>query len=231
MRPHWNDVKKTFRALAYLVKNKDLDEIELFFTNDTGTHGRHKNTKPLLDILNLAEPSGSCDIGVAFEKLLDGLDLAHKPEAKKTLRPWKKKKKDKEKYGTSIYILTDAIWQDGWKEGIVDPIKALMKKGLKKGQLGVQFIQFGEHSEGSDRLDILDRGLYRDGVTKWVGSMAITGLQLTNRRDIIDTEPCDGNVLKMLLGSFDPTWDGDPPRDSPDSPRHVTEQDKSKDYG
>ena len=170
MRPHWNDVKKTFRALAYLVKLRDLDEIELFFTNDTGIHGRNKNTKPLLKILNQAEPNGISDIGVAFERILDGLDLANRPETRKDLGLWNKKKKKKKKenvkYGTIIYILTDALWQDNWKEGIVDPIKTLMEKGLKKGQLGVQFIQFGKSPEGSERLDILDRGLSRDGVSK-----------------------------------------------------------------
>jgi hypothetical protein len=33
----------------------------------------------------------------------------------------------------------------------------------------------------------------------------------TNRlRDIIDTTPYDGNVYKMLLGSFDSSWDDEP---------------------
>jgi hypothetical protein len=33
----------------------------------------------------------------------------------------------------------------------------------------------------------------------------------TNKlRDIIDTTPYDGNVYKMLLGSFDSSWDDEP---------------------
>lgn len=36
-----------------------------------------------------------------------------------------------------------------------------------------------------------------------------TKFYLTAFRDIVDTEDANGNVWKMLLGSFDDYWDGD----------------------
>lgn len=44
----------------------------------------------------------------------------------------------------------------------------------------------------------------------------LTQPRLTSSRDIVDTEPWDGNMLKMLLGAFNPFFDGDGEKVSPE---------------
>ncbi|RMZ81572.1 hypothetical protein DV737_g2484, partial [Chaetothyriales sp. CBS 132003] len=58
-------------------------------------------------------------------------------------------------------------------------------------QVGISFIQFGNDFKGTKRLQFLDNGMsHKYGV-----------------RDVIDHEPFDGNVLKMLLGPTSQWWD------------------------
>ncbi|KAF1953576.1 hypothetical protein CC80DRAFT_141675 [Byssothecium circinans] len=196
MKDHWNDVKRTFGALAYLVKGRDPDGIEIRFTNSPMLIGRKKNRGPLLKILNTVKPNSQCDIGLTLGKILK--ELSHESTRGFLGRPLRFRKK---KFGVNIYVLTDGIWEagDGWLDSIVAPIKKLVSKGMEKGQMGIQFIQFGDDPEGTRRLEILDDELGHHGVTM----------------DLVDTERWDGNVFKMLLGAIDPAWDVRTPQSSP----------------
>ncbi|PVI06060.1 hypothetical protein DM02DRAFT_34015 [Periconia macrospinosa] len=188
MQHHWPDVKSTFGALAYLVKSKDPDGIEIRFTSSPTTTARNRNRAPLLSKLNSIGLGGHCDIGLTLGKILRDLG----PKGPKSLSSRLGLHKN-EKYGVTIYVLTNGIWRDGddWLDGIVKPIKNLVAQGTEKRQLGIQFIQFGQDPEGTKRLEILDDELRQHGVTE----------------DFVDIEHWTGNVYKMLLGAIDPRWD------------------------
>ncbi|KAK6433898.1 hypothetical protein LTR95_009923 [Oleoguttula sp. CCFEE 5521] len=101
----------------------------------------------------------------------------------------------------SLYILTDGVWESPDHEGgdyleteISELVKALVAAGYPRKQVGIQFIRFGNHEFGKQRLDHLDR----------------LNKKLELGRDIVDTEPVEGgNIWKMLLGAINERFDDD----------------------
>jgi hypothetical protein len=180
MRPHWSNVKRAFEALAYLVKKSDYDGIELRFTNHVAVERSAKHRKPLMATLNGIQPGGKCDIGLSFGRIIHGIDLENKSQAKKgTLSRHLQRKR---KWGTSIYVLTDGMWEEesDWLRGMVDPLRKLIDRDVQNGQVGVQFIQFGNDPDGTARLKILDDGLYLHGVSKSATHLVPTERMLTS---------------------------------------------------
>ncbi|KAL0261744.1 hypothetical protein SLS55_003174 [Diplodia seriata] len=78
-------------------------------------------------------------------------------------------------------------------EGVLhDFVRGLKDTSIEKnGGFGIQFITFGDDSAASARLNYLKPGP-------------------GHYSDIVDVEPCDGNVWKMLLGSIPDYLDDDP---------------------
>ncbi|KAF1974922.1 hypothetical protein BU23DRAFT_553149 [Bimuria novae-zelandiae CBS 107.79] len=193
MKEHWDSAKRTFSALGYIVKGKDPDGMEIRSTMDTSFKKRNKDRGPLRKALSTLQPGGECDIGRTLGQILRDL---HPDNAKDTNGHgffW-----SKQKWGVNIYVLTDGVWEDGddWIARVVEPIKKLIDSGMQKGQLGIQFIQFGSDPVGTARLRMLDDHLKDHGVAE----------------DFIDTEPFTGNIFKMLLGSIDDAADRQKPR-------------------
>ncbi|OAG07882.1 uncharacterized protein CC84DRAFT_1173477 [Paraphaeosphaeria sporulosa] len=191
MKDHWPAALRVFSTLGYIVKRKDPDGMEIRTTMDTSFKKLSKHRKPLLNALSSVglRLGGQCDIGRTLSAILR--DLHHEEKKSPT---WTGFRWRKEKWGVNIYILTDGIWEEGdeWLPAIVDSINKLIESGMRKGQLGIQFIQFGSDPVGTERLRMLDEDLDEYGVSQ----------------DLIDTEPSTGNVYKMLLGAIDVTADG-----------------------
>jgi hypothetical protein len=190
MEGHWGDVLRTFDALAYLVKEMDSDGIELRFVNSCSEDGQAKHRTPLRKRLDKVKPGGQCDMGIALNKILPRCY----PDQVDRRSSWLKR--PVEKAGFNIYILTDGVWSQGEDElcGVQKHIQILVKKLIKSGKLkrvGIQFIRFGDDPAGKERLRRLDDEL----------------LEYDIERDIVDTEPANGNIFKMLLGSTSSTWD------------------------
>jgi hypothetical protein len=160
MKPHWDDVRNTLNALAYLVKGADLDGMDLYFAN-SGYEAHSKDCKGLMKVFNTVNPEGRCVMKVALGKILEG----YKPERMvvQTRRPFSRNKK--QKWGLSVYVLTDGVWDDGVDElcGVHEPIATLVRKLRKNGMMGnnvgIQFIRFGNDATGKRRLSSLDNGL------------------------------------------------------------------------
>lgn len=177
MKEHWPDVKRVFKALAYLVKKSDLDGMDLSFTNSPD-EGHSEKTSTLLKSLDEIVPSGQCDmkmaLGMILERLHPVLERYHSENLREQERKQKKfsKKKKKKKRGVTIYVFTDGVWQDRPDLcGVEEPIKTIVDKlnseGMMKCHVGIQFIRFGTHTLGGSRLKRLDSRLRRDyGITK-----------------------------------------------------------------
>lgn len=191
MQTHWPHVKRAFRTLGYLVKGFDRDGIEIRFSVSLATEGRSKNRKKLIAILDSVRPGGQCNMALALGKVLQKYTSEDRNE-----RSLKIFSRSKSKWGLSLYVLTDGIWEDDEQlKDVAKAVKSLVDKldarDMPRGNVGIQFIQFGNDPVGTKRLKFLDDELTSLGVST----------------DIIDTEPYDGNVYKILLGSIDAQWD------------------------
>jgi len=192
MRPHWEDVKNLFKILSWMVKTSDEDGLDLYYSMSSDkVHSKH--TRLLLKHLEGRTPQGQSDItiplGRILYKYLQDLQDDSVPRTRfdriRHIRPAPFRP-------MTLYVFTDAVWQwacDG-KGPIVDTIQKLDDLNIPndKKQVGVQFISFGNDRECLKKLKYLDDELKKE-----------------YKRDIVDTEPSNGNVWKMFLGPIN-TW-------------------------
>lgn len=188
MKEHWPEVSNFFSAFAYLTKTVDVDgSIDLCFTvsnekcsSKKSSVLRSKVTERGLHLNATSNPETACD---------------------KILREWKKKANPSKLASlishttlppVTLYILTDGVWEDrsDLSSFVKDVVDFMNQKDLSRKHIGIQFVQFGHDQRGTDRLTHLD-----------------TGLKNRLGKDIVDTEPSDGNILKVLLGPVDDTFD------------------------
>jgi len=168
MKPHWNRVKDTLNALGYLVKSSDLDGIDLYFTNSSD-EAHSKDRRKLIHTFNRVTPRGICHMSLALGKILDGY-----PERTKDQDWGFFSRKKKKKWGLNVYVFTDGVWDKRHDDelcGVHEPIAILLKKLAKENMVdhhvGIQFVQFGNDRMGTNRLDRLDRGLKKFGISKY----------------------------------------------------------------
>ncbi|CZR62093.1 uncharacterized protein PAC_11990 [Phialocephala subalpina] len=195
MKPYWPELVALVGGLAYVVKNCDPDGIELSYTISPKPV-QSKDSSKLVASLNATTPLGKSNVGNALNRILtkyeEKLGRLHgsgiASHARVNVRP------------LSLYILTDGVWQH--KCDAATPIRTLVKTlrgfNMGKGQVGIQFIRFGNDPTGVQRLVDLDDNL------------KIKGLSEDEQLDIVDAEPSNGNVWKMLLGSINASFDDVP---------------------
>ncbi|KAF1810984.1 hypothetical protein P152DRAFT_73235 [Eremomyces bilateralis CBS 781.70] len=150
MKPHWQDVEKCLDVLGYIVKPYDPDGLDLCFTSTLDViHKRHSTS--LLSAVRAKEPKKGhypSDIrhrlGQILNEFLKKLRTAVDAHNEDSVRP------------RTIYVFTDGDWPEKYnpEPPIVEFVSALRKQ---KGFFGLQFIQFGDSSRGTDRLKRLDR--------------------------------------------------------------------------
>ncbi|KAK6065260.1 tein kinase 4-like protein [Seiridium cupressi] len=195
MFAHREELRRAFTALSYLAKLIDRDGIELIFASNPRKIWKKSKTKELLKILESHEFVQ--ESGMMEDKLGELLDHKISDRLPLTFRkhqiPISKKKE------VSIFILTDACWDNDLAElpnaaGVKAPIERLMNKienkGLNRTQVMIQFIRFGDSENGKRYLDLLDDFGQETG------------------RDMVDTRAVDGNVYAMFIGSLSPGVDG-----------------------
>lgn len=155
--------------LAYLVKDKDPDGIEIRFANNSSKRMKNKNRSPLLHYLENTRPSGLTDISCTLCEILDEYDWSFSQKKGGLALLWNKGKKEREmKWGLDIFVFTDGAWSggDSCLENVAESIKKLIARGVPPRKIGIQFVQFGNDPEGTQRLEILDNGMQRYGVPK-----------------------------------------------------------------
>lgn len=180
MRPYWDDVQKAFRALGYIAKRSDYDGMDLHFTNNTSVNRCAKHRAPLMSTLKGIQLGGKCDIGLSFGKIVRGIKLDSEKQGKR--HSFTQRFRNKTKWGTSIYVFTSGMWEQecDWLHGIVDPLKELMGRNVMRGEVGVQFIQFGNDALATARLKKLDDQLDGHGVQRLASHRVSTERTLTS---------------------------------------------------
>lgn len=159
MSPHWNDVLSVFRVLAYLLKRSDDDGLDLHFTISKTKHNS-KRSKDLLQKLKGKTLRGTSNIGSRLGSILHEYQMYLKQPASHW-RTWIGKSKPKEKKALTVYVLTDAVWQphSDPAEAVASMVTTLREEGYSRGQVGIEFIHFGNDPEGIEKLEMLDSGL------------------------------------------------------------------------
>lgn len=194
MRQYWPQVLRVLEVLAYITKEKDPNKLELYFTMKAGRFSGSSST----ELVNAARPRKATDKATGLSDLY--------PRIHDIFSDYKKNLRRKSFLGTSsrrpmsLYILTDGNWQPprDTEECIAQLVRDLDMSD--QYQVGIEFIYFGNNRDGRARLEHLDDGLKEEFNLKW---------------DIVDTEPADGNILKMLLGAINKWFDGDKDQRSP----------------
>lgn len=188
MQRYWDALIDLVGNLAYLVKPFDLDGIDLYFTV-SGAHHRAKNTTTLSHHLRMTRPTGISKIEDSLSKILE----PHLKRASRASAGLSRLFERRSPRPLSIYVLTDGMWsQDSDPNSLLSSIShQLQSFNVAPRNVGIQFIQFGNDSSGAERLRFLDDNFSSPNCS-------------------VDTEYSDGNVLKMLLGSFDQAFDSAP---------------------
>ncbi|KAJ4227921.1 hypothetical protein NW759_004011 [Fusarium solani] len=183
---HFHEITEKFKILAYLAKKFDPDGVEVCFSSEVPLI--HKgDTSKLLRLFN----EQSWDQLSFEDRIGTFIDQTVIPRLS-SLRQKFGLKKPK---NLTIFVLTDGRWGEG-KEGaagVENPIKRLinviLKKELSRTQVAIQFLRFGDDSDGKRYLAYLDR----------------YGKQYDC--DCVDTKPIDGNIFDMFIGPINANID------------------------
>ncbi|KAL9131378.1 MAG: hypothetical protein Q9175_006779 [Cornicularia normoerica] len=191
MKPHRREVCDLFGLLGYIVKPTDPDGIELQFTMSPERNNRARNTGHLLRNLETVPFLGISNIRTQLGEILQDYQTKLRDQkSKRTLLSRMRSPRPVRRQ--TVYLLTDGVWQPACDptKMIKDLANSLEPNHMEREQFGIQFIRFGDDPVGINRLNQLDSGL---------------GLSM----DIVDTEPSNGNVWKMLLGAVNDWFDDD----------------------
>jgi hypothetical protein len=168
MEIHWDDVVDAVDLLTYILKRYDNNGIDLRFTI-SNTKCNAKTSTDLTNTVRRKQPprlDGNADhklyrisnmgnqLQLVTQEYRTNLENGYTerrsfPGLAPRLEPVKP---------AIVFILTDGRWQP---ESCVDTpiatlVDALVHKGSPPNQFGVQFIQFGNDSIGTNRLKYLD---------------------------------------------------------------------------
>ena len=169
---HESEVADYIDLLGYMVKHCDRDGIDLHYFNSTNVVKGRKEVTPLVSSVNgtkfagLSNPQGTLrGILEAYIRKLKAYTTECADNQKRSRRMSKLFSADpKLPTPLSVYVLTDGVWESPDSPGgeyiddtIEELIEALRSAGCKRVQVGIQFIRFGSHTYGVQRLEALDR--------------------------------------------------------------------------
>ncbi|KAK7444685.1 hypothetical protein Landi51_08497 [Colletotrichum acutatum] len=205
MREHWDQATFILGGLVWRSLGYDENGMELCFTNPDTNPAAHIRESPKQEVetfteaMKLAKPSSNDKMPV---------ETMIVPELARIINDYSRamisKRRPKKK---TIIVLTDGVWNGMHIPNTLDEhLKAVFQllRDLHKdlplrnsphnqGQediekirpITIQFVRFGTNELGKERLRHLDDDLTNYGCP-----------------DLIDTEPADGDVYKMFLGSL-----------------------------
>ena len=180
LKEHWREVQGLFEILSYMVKKRDPDGIDLYFTTSNEKHNAKKTSK-LSRQLEKRQPHGTSDMERSLRFIIEKYREPHKRARRLFLEP--NKQRPKEECPRTLYILTDSKWPPVASK--IDSMVREFNRDKPSFQPWLfQFIQFGHGADDTCQLEGLPS-------------------------DIVDTEPANGNVWKMLLGAVNTWYDCD----------------------
>ncbi|KAI8654030.1 Protein kinase domain-containing protein [Fusarium sp. Ph1] len=165
MRYYSGQVAKTARVISYVTKVADTDGMDLYFASDpTKPHNYTTSTAVELAVKKMKFVDGKCNM----KNCLLNITRAVFKDGKNGIKP------------TSIYVYTDAVWEDASEvAGVIKmSISRLVEAKEDPSTLMFQFIQFGSDRNGTICLRKLDND------------------------DIVDTKRWYAEVPSIVIGSI-----------------------------
>lgn len=154
MDAHWSQVQKVFGLLSYMVRDCDPNGLDLYFTNTSKTV-KSRSMSTLMGELSTRTPKGLPDMRSRFG------DIIEKYRSKFGKRKLSSFFRESDPRKLSLYVLTDGVWQP--KIDLTTTIRTLVSgledHKLTNKQIGIQFIRFGNDTNGIERLQKLDSSL------------------------------------------------------------------------
>ncbi|KAL5315922.1 hypothetical protein ACEPPN_016796 [Leptodophora sp. 'Broadleaf-Isolate-01'] len=184
MLQHWDEATNLLGVLVEKAAGQDPNGPDLHFTLGNYNLKQQRNTAAFTNAMRhrsaIPTASAATDIRVPLGNLFE-----------KYLEDTKK--------AMTIIVLTDGLWEGVKnKDEVSEQIVAFVKKvkdlpnNVVPRRVSIQFIQFGVDEAATARLIHLDDHLKYRGIP-----------------DVIDMEPSNGDVYKMLLGSLVENYDGE----------------------
>ena len=159
MQAHRKEVFDVTSLLIYMLKLKDPDGLDLYFTQSTQKVHSGKSSK-LSAAVYEAKFKGMSDMRNRLSRILQEHKSKFSTTSNPTAQWYRKAGHPKAQKPLSFYILTDGLWQPNDVGSVIENLVDEMRgKGLPKDHVGIQFIQFGEDEQGTARLSHLDHGL------------------------------------------------------------------------
>ncbi|OIW32045.1 hypothetical protein CONLIGDRAFT_250701 [Coniochaeta ligniaria NRRL 30616] len=204
MIPHWPQMQNILSLLMAMMWGQDDDGIDLFFTSSTKPYEKLMEPWQVIDPLKEKDPKLRSTAGP--QRPVGPADK-DPDDIYKVLWHILSMIGPGEKYPkkATILILTDGVWPRSNQQVVAEAISLWLRRmstvvdGAAQAVLydryySIQFVQLGDDPEGTRALEYLDDDL----PTKY------------SVPDVIDVEPANGNVLKMVMGSLDDIWDEKP---------------------
>ena len=167
------NVKNLPRLLCYLAKTKDDDGVDLHYFHEPSAGLRKcKKSSEIFESITRRPFRGTTTPTRTVRNVLNAykgkLDQyrhrrSHSKRSSTKGLPWGSSEPERPK-PLSVYVLTDGVWEDDQQLGqpylddtIRSLVEALKASGCEKDHVGVQFISFGNHQHGLQRLRALDK--------------------------------------------------------------------------
>lgn len=161
MYQHWTEVAELAKILTYLVKETDLDGVDLLFMCYPEKRYKCKtSTKMKQLILDHRIPERALDSWYCLRDEFQEYQKMVEGSSKRStgLLKWPSTRNSPRK--RTIYILTCWVSEYGLTKIVGDIMAAeqmLLRNGRAKGDLGIQVISFGNDKGGLELLEKLDR--------------------------------------------------------------------------
>ncbi|KAL5371662.1 hypothetical protein DPSP01_014098 [Paraphaeosphaeria sporulosa] len=206
MAPYWDEATFLLETLVMKAKPFDKDGMDLFFTLSSTSIKGSKDESKFRSKMQATRPRDGSNMITDMVRPIETVFSTYFKELEKS-----KRKGTKPKEELTLIILTDGIWagmetSDEVYKYILKLLKDLEKRkilGYKKRPVSIEFVQFSDNADATERLRALDDDIEYNGFV-----------------DIIDHErfTVSGDVRKMLLGSFVPLMDRLDNNINPESP-------------
>lgn len=160
MDRHWNEVQELCSILAYMVKEKNPNGFDLYFTVSQKQYN-FKHATELEKVFGKKTLTGETDIKAQLSNIITAFEARLRPPTSNN-RFQRSPQSHESITPMSLYILTNALWEAHSDPAI--PINFLVKKltqnELHNHHFMIQFIHFG--TAGKEVLKRLDSGLKLD---------------------------------------------------------------------
>ncbi|KAF5628942.1 serine threonine kinase [Fusarium sp. NRRL 52700] len=171
---------KTARVISYVAKEADNDGMEVYAASRTfyGPIKCKNSTEVEAAIDRFETVQGTCKLRKCLDNILDRV------LRKESFKP------------TSIYILTDGIWEPGEdqvKFAVNRAIKFLIDHQRPSSAIMFQFVQFGDDQKGKERMRKLDDECKMETED--------------DNYDVVDHKHCDSHVPSIVIGSISTHYD------------------------